>query len=277
MDRKLFCQISPLTYKVSLMKEYLKIDIIDFIKNVKFSKTRNDEILPVIIKSHRSKILRKLDGVDMNLQKNKQKNLSIAGEKINHIVIMPGETFSFWKLVGKPTAKKGYLDGLSISNGNLGDGIGGGLCQLANLIHWLILHSPLEVTMLIHHSDAIFPDSDRRVPFGTGTSVFYKHVDYRFKNTTNQPVQLLIWQSEGDLCGELRSTVKFPYRYQIIEENSGYVKENEIYYRVSQIYKIKINRDNETISKELILNNHSKVLYDYSLIPENQILDSQAI
>ena len=50
-------------------------------------------------------------------------------------------------------------------------GVGGGLCQMANMIHWLILHTPLEVTELHHHSDALFPDVKRRVPFGTGTSI----------------------------------------------------------------------------------------------------------
>ena len=276
MKRKLFCQISPLTYKISLLKEFVKINILDFICNIKFSKQQHHETLPTIVKSHRSKILRELSGVDMNLQLNKQQNLLIAGQKIDHIIIMPGETFSFWKSVGRPTIKKGYLSGLAISNGDLSKSIGGGLCQLANLIHWLVLHSPLEVTMLYHHSDAIFPDSNRRVPFGTGTSVFYKHIDYRFKNTTNQPVQLLIWQNEGDLCGELRTNARFAHKYKIEERDSGYIKENGTYYRVSRIYKLTIDNNNEVLSEELILNNHSKVLFDYSLIPTEQILQNRA-
>ena len=52
---------------------------------------------------------------------------------------------------------------------------------MANMIHWLVLHTPLEVTELHHHSDALFPDVKRRVPFGTGTSISYKALDYRFK------------------------------------------------------------------------------------------------
>lgn len=58
----------------------------------------------------------------------------------------------------------------------------------------MVLNSPLTVTELHHHTDALFPDSGRRVPFGTGTSIFYKNVDYRFRNDTDTPVQLLIWQ-----------------------------------------------------------------------------------
>lgn len=270
--RKLFCEISPICYKLSLFKEYLLRDIHDMKSCEKFAHKINTVPLPVVIKKHSSHILRKLEGVDMQLQKNKAANLKLASARINGIVINPGEVFSFWKLVGNPTAKRGYLDGLVISHGKLESGIGGGLCQLANLIHWLVLNSPLTVTELTHHSDAIFPDSGRRVPFGTGTSVFYKNVDYRFKNTTNQPIQLMVWIDANELCGELRSTKAFPYIYRITEENHGYIEEDGEFFRVSQVFRLTLDKERRVIHREMLLNNHSKVLYDYSLIPENQII-----
>ncbi len=275
MKRKLFCEICPLTYNISLFKEYLIHDIRDFFNRVKFSKNISSNKLPVAIKSHRSLILRELVGVDISLQKNKSINLALAGDRINGIIIKPGETFSFWKLIGKPTAKKGYKEGLSISNGNLGKSIGGGMCQLANLIHWLVLHSPMQIAEIHHHTDALFPDSNRRVPFGTGTGVFYKHIDYRFKNTTDQPMQILIWQNEGDLCGELRSIHKCDFSYRLIEENPGYIKENDKFFRVSQIYRLTYDNNRKIINKELLINNHSKVMYDYSLIPKEEIIEDK--
>ena len=129
----------------------------------------------------------------MQLQKNKVKNLLLASKKIDGIIIKPGEEFSFWNLVGNATKRKGYLEGLVISNSQMKKGVGGGLCQMANMIHWLVLHTPLEVTELHHHSDALFPDVKRRVPFGTGTSISYKALDYRFKNTTKYPIQIRVW------------------------------------------------------------------------------------
>ncbi|MBQ8613466.1 MAG: VanW family protein [Ruminiclostridium sp.] len=269
--RKLFCEISPACYRISLKKEYLLRDMKDFFGNEKFAVQRADP-LPFLVKAHSSEILRRLNGVDMELQQNKAVNLRIAGEKINGIVINPGETFSFWRLVGEPAAEKGYLDGLIIHKGKLDRGIGGGLCQLANLIHWLVLNSPLTVTEIFHHTDALFPDSGRRVPFGTGTGVFYKNIDYRFKNTTDIPVQLLIWQSGGKLCGELRSCKPFPFVYRITEENHGFTEEDGIFYRVSQVYRLTLDRSRNVVKRELVLNNHSRVMYDYSLIPEKQII-----
>ncbi len=270
--RKLFCEISPMCYKISLKKEYLLRDIHDMTSKEQFAAEINTVPLPVIVKGHTSTILRRLEGVDMELQQNKRTNLKLAAACINGIVIRPGETFSFWRLVGEPTAKRGYLDGLVINKGKLDRGVGGGLCQLANLIHWLVLNSPLTVTELTHHSDALFPDSGRRVPFGTGTSVFYKNVDYRFKNTTDRPVQLMIWLNDNELCGELRSTAAFPYIYRITEENQGYIEEDGVFYRVSKVYRITLDRERRIMRRELILDNHSKVMYDYSLIPDNQII-----
>ena len=144
---------------------------------------------------------------------------------------------------------------------------------MANMIHWLVLHTPLTVTELHHHSDALFPDVKRRVPFGTGTSVAYKTLDYRFKNTTEYPIQIRVWLDDTFLYGEIRSNVELPDKYMITEEDNYYAKENDgIFYRNSKVYKIIIDKKTKKEkSKELILNNHSKVLYDYSLIPKDEI------
>lgn len=270
--RRLFCELSPTCYQISLHKEYIMRDIHDTFSGEKFARTINTLPLPVVVKSHTSSILRRLEGVDMELQRNKATNLRIACAKVNGIMINPGETFSFWRLIGEPGEKQGYREGLVISAGKLEKGTGGGLCQLANLIHWLVLNSPLTVTELVHHSDALFPDSGRRVPFGTGTSVFYKNVDYRFKNTTDRPVQLLVWVDEAQLCGELRAEQAFPYTYRITEENQGYTEEDGVFYRVSKVFRLTLDKDRRIIRRELILDNHSKVMYDYSLIPRDQII-----
>lgn len=216
---------------------------------------------------------RKLSGVDLQLQENKRQNLSLAVQRLDGLLIAPGQYFSFWRLVGRPTKKRGFLPGLTISKGNLSSGIGGGLCQLANMIHWLALNSPLTVTELHHHSDALFPDERRRVPFGTGTSVFYKNVDYQFCNTTDQPVQLLLWLDGGDLYGELRALSAFPLRYRLVEENHHFRREADgQYYRISQIYRLAIEAATRQVcAKELVLDNHSRVLYDPSLIPPSEI------
>ena len=271
-ERKLFCEYGPLAYEISLYKEALKKTIEDKRAGYKIAKKKSYDNLEYIWKGDAKVLLRKLHGVDMQLQINKAKNLEIAGKKIDGVIIMPGEVFSFWNLVGKTSKRKGYLEGLTISASSLGSGIGGGLCQMANLIHYLVLHTDLEVVEKYHHSDALFPDVKRRVPFGTGTSIAYKRLDYKFKNTSDTPIQLRIWQDDTMLYGEIRSTVPLKYKYKLVEEGHHFAEEDGIFYRNSKVYKVKMNKETgEEISKELILDNHSRVMYDYSLIPKDEI------
>ena len=277
MSRRLFCEINPFFYQISMQKEHLRRHIRDLCSKDSFARKKQVEPLPNIVKGHSSILVRKLHGVDLRLQENKVTNIRLACEKINGLVIYPGQTFSLWKTIGKTTARKGYREGLVISNGKVTSGIGGGLCQMGNLIHWLVLNSPLRVTELHHHSDALFPDERRRVPFGTGTSVCYNHIDYRFLNNTDQPVQLLTWIEGDSVCGELRSLKPFPFRYHLVEEDHHFSREGDVYYRNSKVYRLIIDRETgQTTGKELILDNHSRVMYDPALIPKDQIQDENA-
>lgn len=108
MSRKLFCELSPTTYKISLEKEIIKRDIKNLIGKEKIAKTKSKEELPVIVKGHSSILIRRLNGVDIKLQENKVTNIEIACKKINGLIIHPGETFSYWLTLGIPTYKKGF-------------------------------------------------------------------------------------------------------------------------------------------------------------------------
>ena len=270
--RKLFCEINPFFYRLSVIKQKSKRFFKDLFSRERIAKHHSCTRLPNMVKRHSSVLVRRLHNVDLSLQENKVTNILLAAEKINGIVIRPGETFSFWKTVGKTTAKKGYKEGLVINRGKVSSGVGGGLCQMANMIHWLVLNSPLTVTELHHHSDALFPDERRRVPFGTGTSVHYNYVDYRFKNNTDQPVQILVHCENGELIGELKSEAPFPYYYELTEEDHHFKREGDSFYRNSKVWRTSFDAKNGTpVKKELILTNHSLVMYDHSLIPKEQI------
>ena len=65
---------------------------------------------------------------------------------------------------------------------------------------------------------------------------------------------------------------EFPWRYVLAEEDLHFRKEGEKYFRRSQIYRETIEKaTGETVRRELIFNNHSEVMFDYSLIPPEQI------
>ena len=267
MKRKLFCEISPITYKISMEKEILLRKIKDMFSNNKFAKEKIMDKLPIVVYKHNSLIRRKLGNVNMQLQENKAKNLSLAAPKISGIIIKPGETFSFWSLVGRCLEKDGYKEGLTIASGKPSSGIGGGMCQLTNLIHWMILHSDMEIVEHHHHDQIdLFPDYKRVIPFGTGTSIVYNYLDYRFKNNTDITYQLIIYVTDEYLCGELRSDKKQDNKYHVVSEDVFFSKEQDgVVYRNGKIYRIKNDcKTGKYINKELIRVNHAKVCYDTS-------------
>ena len=94
------------------------------------------------------------------------------------------------------------------------------------------------------------------------------------KNNTDQKFQLVMWCENETQYSELRSEREIPYEYRLVEENHRFRKEGEKYFRVSKIYRETIDKESgEVIKKELLLDNHSEVMYDYSMIPQDQIRD----
>ena len=196
-------------------------------------------------------------------QHNKVINLQIAVKKLSGIVIQPGETFSYWKLIGKPTRKKGYVDGMVLFYGTFKKGLGGGLCQLSNLIYWAVLHTPLTVTERYRHSFDVFPDSGRTQPFGSGATCSYNYLDLQIKNETKEPYQLHLFLTDSHLVGEWRTSVEPLYTYAIYE------KEHSItpaywggYLRKNTIYRNKLNREKHLVADEYITENHAIMMYD---------------
>ena len=269
MRRKLFCQICPFTYKISVLKCKLQRYFILFFNMTIYAQTFEQNKLPTLVYKHKSLIRRTLGNVDNALQNNKAKNLNIATPKVTNILIKPQETFSFWKLVGSCTKGKGYFDGLTIKNNAIDKSIGGGMCQFTNLIHWIVLHSPLDIIEHHHHNSLdLFPDFNRQLPFGTGTSIMHNYLDYQFTNNTSNTFQLIVFTTNTHLCGELRCVKKLKNSYHIIEENHYFSKESNDYYRNNEIYRTVINKNTgNKISKKLLIKNHSKVMYDPMYLP----------
>jgi len=270
MSRKLFCELSPLTYKLSVIKCILIRFVKDLFSGEKIARNKQEEPLAFVIYSHKSLIRRKLGDVDPELQENKAVNLGIAAPKVTGILIRPGEVFSFWRLVGSTPARKGFREGLVIDRGRTGSGIGGGMCQFTNLIHWLVLHSPLTVVEHHHHEGIdMFPDFGRQVPFGVGTSIVFNYLDYRFKNTTATTYQLIVYTTPEYLCGELRCNQQSDLSYHIKAVDEYFSREGDGIYRNGQIIRNIIDkRSGNTVKSELIKTNHAKILYDASYVAD---------
>lgn len=244
-----------------------------YLDRKRYVKTISNELIPNIIFTHSTPLLRKLRDVEMYLQYNKITNLKIAVEKLNGIILKQNETFSYWKLIGRPSYKKGYLDGLILCpNGSFKPGVGGGLCQLSNLIYWMTLHTPLTVTERYRHSHDIFPDINRTQPFGSGATCVYNYLDLQVYNGTDSEFQLVLKVTKENLVGEWRSNKPIKYRYEIYEKEhsitpaffGGYIRNNVIYRKV-------FNLEKELVQDEYITENHAYMVYEPFLSEANPI------
>lgn len=221
------------------------------------------EDLPVRLQRHGSLLLRELSGAEMALQHNKVVNLRLASARVDRLVVGPGETFSFNKVVGNCTRRKGYIDGMRLSDGVAVPGVGGGICQLANLLHWMFLHSPLTVVERSEHSFDPFPDSGRVLPWGVGCSIAYNYVDLVVRNDTATTFQLRTWVGERHLRGELRADRQPAVSYSVEAREERFERcDDGLVRRSNEIWRTTTDRQTgDVVATELVRRNRAVVKY----------------
>lgn len=192
------------------------------------------------------------------------------------ILIRPGETFSFWRLVGEPSSKRGFQPGVVIFDDRAETGVGGGLCQFTNLLHWMALHSPLSIVEHHHHSGLdLFPDFKRQIPFGTGTSIVWNFLDYRLRNDTGITFQSRVRTDDEHLRGELRADAPLDQKFHVGEEDGWFYEALDPQTGTLQVRRHNIvsrsTRDKRTgniVASETLLENDALVVYDRDRITE---------
>jgi vancomycin resistance protein VanW len=229
---------------------------------IDWATERRDHDLPVRVKRHRSLLLRTLGDSEMWMQHNKVRNLQLVADRLDGILIKPGQEFSFCRLVGRASRRKGYLNGMLLDNGVAMAGPGGGICQMANLLHWMVLHSPLSVTERSEHSFDPFPDNGRVLPWGVGCAVYYNYVDLRFRNDTDATFQLRTRVGDRYLEGELRADRPVPNSYSVYARNESFAERGEDWFRQNEIWRDVIDRrTGDRVRSELIKKNCALVKY----------------
>lgn len=93
-----------------------------------------------------------------HLVKSKVANMKKAASIFDGILLKPGEIFSFWQLIGKPSVGRGYLSGPTFERGKIVESAGGGLCQISGLIYNLALESGMTILERYPHSIDAYGD-----------------------------------------------------------------------------------------------------------------------
>ncbi len=162
--------------------------------------------------------------------RNRSTNIRLATEKINGTVLLPGETFSYNKVVGKRTSEAGYKVAAVYSGGRVVDGIGGGICQVSTTLYNSVLLANLEVNDRSNH---MFLTG--YVPAGRDATVNYGTIDFVFTNNRKYPIKIVCSAKNGiskfeifgiqeeveyEVVIESRVIRSIPYTTKYIEDSS---------------------------------------------------------
>lgn len=185
--------------------------------------------------------------------KNRTTNLELASNKINGCVILPGEEFSYNKVVGERTIAAGYKEAAIYSGGEVVDGLGGGICQISSTLYNVVVKANLEVTKRSNHQ---FVTS--YVEAGKDATVVYGAIDFKFVNTRKYPIKIVSTVKNGiaemkifgikeeveyDIEIETETLSYIPYSVKYIEDptlNAGVekVKQYGAQGRKTKAYKV---------------------------------------
>jgi vancomycin resistance protein VanW len=256
-------QLHPWLYEARAAELRLERRLSDRARRVPFATTVAPRSLEVVMIRHASVLRRNLDGLDPGLQETKIVNLRLASATIDGLVVRPGETFSFWNRVGPPIAARGFVEGLILRRGRVTAGVGGGLCQLSNLLYWMALHTPLRVVEHHHHGFDPFPDAGRTLPFGSGATIFYSYGDLRLANPTEQPFQIRVSVGSSHLHGSIATDRAWPYAYHVDECGHRFVRGPDgAIYRDNELWRRVVDRrTGETVERRMVTRNHALVAY----------------
>lgn len=139
---------------------------------------------------------------------NRGHNISLASKRLNGTLIMPGEEFSYLKVVGPYGSSNGYLPAPIYLNGDTATANGGGVCQLASTLYMAQLKAGLETVERRNHTFA-----PGYVPKGLDATVYSTTTDYKFKNDYDYPIYITsyvngnyltvdIWSNDTALGGK---------------------------------------------------------------------------
>jgi vancomycin resistance protein YoaR len=126
------------------------------------------------------------------VSRSRHANIATGSAQFDGVVIMPGQTFSFWQLLGPVTVERGYAyAGAIIENRSDENVIGGGLCQVSTTMFNAIARLGYKIDE--RHAHGYLID---RYPIGLDAAVFDPGVDFRWTNDTASPMFLWSWVSD---------------------------------------------------------------------------------
>ena len=124
--------------------------------------------------------------------RNRSTNVQLAASKLNNVILLPGETFSYNQTVGKRTISNGFKEASIYTSNGIEYGLGGGICQVSSTLYNAVLEANLDIVERKNHSYSV-----SYVPLGRDATVSYGSIDFKFKNSRSYPIKLISSAKNG--------------------------------------------------------------------------------
>lgn len=247
-------QIRELKERVHNFIYYRQMDLSSY----KFPNEFNSEAYPNTIISKSEIMINQNTGFPIEYQENKVFNLKLASKKINHLVIKPGETFSFWHALKDVEKETPYKDGLCTIKGEMHFVRGGGLCQLSNILFYLFLNGPFKIVERHGHDVREFNDPNALFK-GIDATVAEGYLDLKVKNIADYPIRIDIEFDDESIIGSLKCENAINESYQIINKNLAYQLINYEQFEIVDVYRQRFE-EGTLIEEEKLYTNVVKIL-----------------
>lgn len=156
---------------------------------------------------------------------NRTTNIKISVNKINGVVLLPGEEFSYNKVLGPRTPQAGYKLGAAYIGGKVVSDYGGGVCQTSSTLYNAVLLSNLEITSRTSHYFAA-----AYVPVSRDATVYWPNLDFKFKNNRKYPIKIKAYTSNGVIKVEIFGTAEgSDYEVELQSYVTSYIPYNTEY------------------------------------------------
>ena len=168
-------------------------------------------------------------------------NIEVATERINGIVLYPGDVFSVNETILYRNAENGYEMAGSYEGGQTVQSYGGGVCQVSTTLYNAVILAELEIVERQNHSMTV-----AYVPLAQDAAIAGDYLDFKFKNNQEYPIYL-----------------------------EGYTKGKNLYFN---IYGVETRPENRTIAFETVVlsSEDPGTLYEAVELPVGTVTQTQS-
>lgn len=143
-------------------------------------------------------------------------NIRSTAASIQDLLMAPGETFDYSKIIAKTEAQFGYKEAPVILNGKLVPGIGGGICQVSTTLYNAVLRSGLAIVERRNHS---LPVS--YVTLGQDATFASGYINFKFRNNTDTYLLIRTVTTDRDvtvkLYGHMSPSITYDIESNVVE------------------------------------------------------------